>query len=350
MEQLSARELAQRLGQQAEAVCRRYLSSGRRQGNYWLVGDVHNTPGCSMFVRLHDGDQSKAGKWSDAATGEHGDLLDIIGISLGHAEFSDTMSEAQRFLALPETQRNRSAVVRHRYRKPALNQQSQLSARRLWRMARPIAGTPAETYLRQRGLTRLREPQSLRFLDDCYWQPEGGGATQSWPALIAAVTDVDGRLTGVHRSWLARDGRAKAPIDPPRKALGKLLGHAVRFGESGPVMAAGEGIETTLSLRQLAPRLPLLAALSAAHLAAIRFPDILRRLYVVQDRDEAGAWTVKRLRTRAAEAGIELRVLLPHRRDLNDDLLADGEDVLRARIGAQLHPSDVPLLQSSPDS
>ena len=54
MARLDASELAQRLGRQAEAVCRHYLSNGRKQGNYWQVGDVRNTAGRSMFVRLHD--------------------------------------------------------------------------------------------------------------------------------------------------------------------------------------------------------------------------------------------------------------------------------------------------------
>ena len=49
-----ASELARRLAREAEAVCRHYLSNGKREGRYWLVGDVHNTPGRSMFVRLQD--------------------------------------------------------------------------------------------------------------------------------------------------------------------------------------------------------------------------------------------------------------------------------------------------------
>jgi hypothetical protein len=73
-----ASELAHCLAREAEAVCRYYLSNGRRQGRYWLVGDVHNTPGRSMFVRLQDSPKGPAGKWTDAATGEHGDLLDIL--------------------------------------------------------------------------------------------------------------------------------------------------------------------------------------------------------------------------------------------------------------------------------
>ncbi len=48
----NASELAHRLAEQAEAVCRHYLSAGRREGRYWVVGDVRNTPGRSMFVRL----------------------------------------------------------------------------------------------------------------------------------------------------------------------------------------------------------------------------------------------------------------------------------------------------------
>ena len=74
-------DLAQRLAQNVEAVCRTYLSNGHRAGGYWLVGDAENNPGSSLFVRLEGPDSGKgaAGKWTDAATGEHGDLLDLIG-------------------------------------------------------------------------------------------------------------------------------------------------------------------------------------------------------------------------------------------------------------------------------
>ena len=98
-----ARELAHRLAREAEAVCRHYLSNGRREGRYWLVGDVKNTPGRSMFVRLKGPETGKgaAGKWTDAATGEHGDLLDVIRETCGLADFHDVADEARRFLSLP---------------------------------------------------------------------------------------------------------------------------------------------------------------------------------------------------------------------------------------------------------
>ena len=47
-----AAELARLLSEKAERVCRHYLSTGRRCGHYWTVGDVGNTPGRSLYVRL----------------------------------------------------------------------------------------------------------------------------------------------------------------------------------------------------------------------------------------------------------------------------------------------------------
>src|SRR3984893_9447056 len=96
-------ELARRLARDAEAVCRRYLSNGRREGRYWLVGDVANTPGRSLFVRLKGPESGKgaAGKWTDAATGDHGDLLDLIAMNRGLDRLRDVLDEARSFLSLP---------------------------------------------------------------------------------------------------------------------------------------------------------------------------------------------------------------------------------------------------------
>jgi hypothetical protein len=64
---MQASDLARRLAEQAETVCRHYLSNGRRVGRYWIIGDVRNTPGRSMFVRLKGPASGKgaAGKWTD---------------------------------------------------------------------------------------------------------------------------------------------------------------------------------------------------------------------------------------------------------------------------------------------
>ncbi|MDU1906804.1 MAG: hypothetical protein E6772_18780, partial [Dysgonomonas sp.] len=136
-------DLARRLAERAELVCRHYLSNGRRVGRYWVVGDVHNTPGRSMFVRLRrrHGGKGAAGKWTDAATAEHGDLLDVIRESCGFVEFRDVLAEARRFLCLPQIEAESKSPL------PPVPIGSPESARRLFAMSKPIHGTLAETYL-----------------------------------------------------------------------------------------------------------------------------------------------------------------------------------------------------------
>ncbi|MEH3099687.1 DUF7146 domain-containing protein [Sphingomonas adhaesiva] len=337
MARLDASDLAQRLGRQAEAVCRHYLGAGRRQGNYWQVGDARNTPGRSMFVRLKDSPKGPAGKWTDAASSEHGDLLDVIRESLGLIDFADVAEEARTFLSLPHPEPRPEA---HRHAGPPAPLGSAEAARRLFAMGMPITGTVAKTYLRTRGITALHGTDALRFHPRCYYRPNDG-PSETWPALLARVTDLTGRQTGTHRTWLAPDGTGKAPIDTQRKAMGDLNGHGVRFGIGTEVQAAGEGIETMLSLRTALPDLPAVAALSAAHLGALTLPDSLRRLYVARDNGEAGEAMAAMLATRAEAAGIEAVVLVPTLGDFNDDLQAFGVAGLRAALRVQLRPQDV---------
>lgn len=337
----SASELAIRLGREAEAVCRHYLSSGQRAGRYWLVGDVQNNPGRSLFVRLTGRETGKgaAGKWTDMATGEHGDLLDIIRQSLGLVDFRDVAEEARRFLALPHPEPEPTRMPTGSISSSAPG--SPEASRRLFAMAQPIHGTLAEIYLSGRAITRLSGTAALRYHPRCYYRPDEHSPTEIRPALVAAVTDLSGHQTGAHRTWLAPDGSGKAAVETPRRAMGDLLGHAVRFGATAEVLAAGEGIETVLSPRQVLPHMPMLAALSAAHLAAVLFPPSLRRLYVVRDRDPAGDGARDSLLARAASLGIEAILLTPREGDFNDDLRRHGADALGAALKDQLHPEDV---------
>ena len=336
--------LAHRLARDAESVCRHYLSNGRRQGRYWLVGDVANTPGRSLFVRLTGPDSGKgrAGKWTDAATGQHGDLLDLIAMNRRLDRLRDVLDEARTFLSLPRPERKPD---RPRQQSPAPSGSSE-SARRLFAMSQPIAGTIAEAYLRSRGIPPLHGIGALRFHPRCYYRPDADAPTETWPALIAAVTDLGGKITGAHRTWLDPSGERKAPIDTPRRAMGHLLGYAVRFGVADDVMAAGEGIETMLSLRSVLPRLPMVAALSANHLAALPFPPTLRCLYFACD-DPAGGAEMAALTARAQTAGIEALKLSPTLGDFNEDLRRLGIDCLPATLRVQLAPEDVPRFMRS---
>lgn len=340
----SASYIAQRLVRQAEAVCRHYLSNGRREGRYWLVGDVRNTPGRSLYVRLagSEEDRGAAGKWTDAATGEHGDLLDLIALSQGLHHLRDTLDEARRFLALPRTEL--AAASEPPLRSVRAPTGSPQAAQRLVAASIPIHGTVAEAYLRGRGVIAPLDAPALGFHPRCYYRPGGAetsGVRTAWPALIAAVTDLAGQVTGAHRTWLDPRNFDKAPVAAPRRAMGHLLGHGVRFGVPERAMVAGEGLETMLSLRSVMPSLPTVAALSSAHLAALLLPTTLRRLYVARDDDAAGDKAASILSRRAVALGIEAVVLSPSLGDFNDDLRCLGGDHLQAQLRVQLIPEDV---------
>ena len=315
----SASDLARVLGANAEAVCHYYLPKGRRQGRYWICGDVHGTPGGSLYVQLFGG---RAGKWCDSATSEHGDLLDLIALNRG-LDFRAACDEARAFLRLP-MQRSDPAP-------PGTSE----AARRLFAASGSIRGTLAESYLRQRGITLPADISALRFHPRCFYRAPSG--RQEWPALIAAVTDGKGNLTGVHRTWLSPHG-GKAPVDQPRRALGHLAGNGVRFGAVTDIVLAAEGLETAMALKMIMPAMPVMAALSAAHLAPLIWPPDLRRLYVARDNDEAGRLALEKLRSRAT--GIDIRELVSRAEDFNADLLTLGPDRLRGWIGEQLAPDD----------
>ena len=339
----NASDIARELADRAEEVCRHYLSNGRRQGNYWMVGNTQNDPGRSMFVRLAHGDTGQAGKWTDAATGEHGDLLDVIRLAGGFSGLTDAMAEARRFLSLPDPVAP-SAVSREVSRIVRDTASTRRAALRLFAMANPIAGTLAERYLRARGIQADVPSQTLRFHPNCYYRPEDGGPTEQWPAMLAAVTDNRSRISGIHRTWLQRDGSSKAPIATPRRAMGNLLGNGVRFGKRGNILAVGEGIETMLSIRTAFPHLPVTACLSAAHLAAFDPPDDISRLYIAHDRDDAGRIARDSLCKRIASPEIEIIALSPVFHDFNDDLRILGLTAMQSALRTQLIADDAERL------
>ena len=338
----SVSELARRLARDAEAACRHYLPKGRREGNYWIVGDIYGTPGRSLYLRLKGPDHgpSAAGRWTDGATGEFGDLVDLVRLNRGLSGIGDALDEARAFLNLPRQApaHNDNASRSLRSSSPRAKVEA---AKRLFEASKPIAGTLAESYLRGRGIVALPGCEALRFHPRCFYRDFEANRTFERPAMIAAVTDLAGAITGIHRTWLGADG-SKASVAAPRRAMGWLLGHGVRFGrtEASPILIAGEGIETILSLRLAMPDAPAIAALSANHLAAILFPSPLQRLYVAVDGDAAGRRAADKLSARGRCAGIEVLRLLPTLGDFNDDLRHLGLGALREGLRPQLLQED----------
>lgn len=190
-----------------------------------------------------------------------------------------------------------------------------LLAERLWGESLPIGATPAETYLRGRGIT-CDLPVTLRFHPECWHGP----TARRWPAMVARVQGAPG--FAVHRTYLRPDGSGKAGLPGGDKLmLGSTAGGAVRLAPMSDRLVVAEGIETALSLAcgLLEGPATIWAALSTSGMIALRLPERALRLTIAADSDSAGRAAALVLADRAARQGWEVSILTPPQdRDFND--------------------------------
>jgi putative DNA primase/helicase len=184
-----------------------------------------------------------------------------------------------------------------------------------WRASQDVAGSLAETYLRSRGIA-LSPPLNLRFHPGL--KHASGGV---WPTMVALVVHGEtGEPLAVHRTFLARDGHGKAPVDPPKMMLGPCRGGVVRLGEPGGVLMVGEGIETCLAAMQATGK-PAWAALSTSGLRALDLPCTIARVIVLADGDEPGEAAAQSCARRWTREGRSVRIARPPSgMDFNDML------------------------------
>ena len=141
-----------------------------------------------------------------------------------------------------------TAVEKDRRRQEHAEQGREQDAKRIeaalaiWGASVPAYDTLVTTYLASRRL-HLPPPASLRFHPGLT-HPSGG----TWPAMVALVTrGSDDAPIAVHRTFLARDGSDKAPVEPQRMMLGPVAGGAVRLAGAASELLIGEGLETVLT-------------------------------------------------------------------------------------------------------
>ena len=175
----------------------------------------------------------------------------------------------------------------HKLRAP-VKQWPNPQALQLWKSSRPLAGTLAETYLRQRGIL-IDLPPSLRFID-CLWHPS---ARTALPAMLAAVSGADHRVVAVQATFLDHGGH-KASVEPVRRTYGVLGGAAVRLGRAEAELGLAEGTESALGAQQVTG-VPTWALLGAARLGKLcDLPDDVREIHVFADDDTAGHLAAER--------------------------------------------------------
>ena len=186
----------------------------------------------------------------------------------------------------------------------------------IWQSATPAGGSLVEAYLASRGL-HLPPPPTLRF-NIGLKHPTGG----LWPAMVALVTrGNDDTPLAIHRTFLARDGGSKAPVDPQKMMLGPCRGGAVRLAAPCDVLMVGEGIETCLAAMRATSH-PAWAALSTAGLRNLDLPGDVRDVIVLADGDDPGEAAARDCASRWKREGRRARIARPPRgMDFNDFLI-----------------------------
>jgi putative DNA primase/helicase len=186
----------------------------------------------------------------------------------------------------------------------------------IWQATTPVGNTVVEFYLASRGL-HLPPVSTLRFHAGLK-HPSGG----IWPTMVALVTNgTNGTPLAIHRTFLARDGAGKAPVEPPKMMLGPCRGGAVRLAPPGDVLMVGEGIEGSLAAMQATGH-PAWAALSTSGLRSLDLPEDVRTVIVLADGDDAGEAAARDGAWRWKQQGRHVRIARPPQgMDFNDLLV-----------------------------
>lgn len=183
-------------------------------------------------------------------------------------------------------------------------------AQRIWEQTRPATNTLVMPYLRSRGIN-IFPPPCIRFT--AYSRHKE--SAKDWPVMTSGIQQPDGKIAGVHRTFLARDGLKKAPVCTQKKMAGFCYGGAVRLTTAGPVLGIAEGIESGLSVLQAMPDLHIWAALTMDNMARLSLPDGTHTIILLADADtkdmEMGRDRMKRAAAHYRNQGAEVRIAWP---------------------------------------
>lgn len=351
MRRHSASDISQMLAVRIQALVTELLPAGQRDGHEWRCGSLAGEKGQSLAVHLHG---ARAGVWCDFAGGQKGDALDLVAACLFNGNRRDAMQWSERWLGLGD--RGNDAPVQRRPVQEKLNNSQELDqeaqrrrakARRLWWEGQPIENSPADAYLKGRGLDlRLlpNMPGSLRFHPSA-WCAE---VQRPLPAMLAAIVGPTGKMIACHRTWLQQTPSGawvKADLRAPKKVLGSFAagcvrltrgasGKALGIADAGSSVVIAEGIETSLAVALACPELRILAGVSLSNMGAVGLPPQITTVIIAGDNDGPHNHTARKALQAAcqkfADQGREVRLALPENQGDWLDVFKAGQDLKRS--------------------
>lgn len=309
---MKAPDVARALAERVEALVADLLPGGRREGHEWRCGSVAGEAGGSLGVHLVG---AKRGLWADFAGGGSGDALDLVRAVLG-LDMPGALAWSRRWLGIEEGEiaLPRRPAAAAPANPDAAETLDPMRWRRPWNAARPIAGTPAETYLANRGLRfDDRQGRVLRFAERRARQAPSGDF-EHHPAMLAALCDArTGEQIGIVNTYLQPDGSDRLRDKKGKTATGRAKGAVVMLSawdEPTLGLTLCEGTETGIALL-MADLAPVWACGGAGFLASFPLLGGIEALTVAGDADEAGRQAAEALAVRWRQADREVVIIAP---------------------------------------
>lgn len=309
--------IARMLDARAFELAQHIFPNGTRSGGEWTVHDLTGAPGDNLSICIRG---AKQGVWKQFNSADKGgDMLRLIELAICNGNRIEAIKWAKAWLGLdgadPAALRRTHQAIEQQRNAPSSKEDGaykRAAAYRILNSARPdVRGTPAERYLQGRGLDlrRLLFPvDALRFHPELLATARDEKPRLTFPAMVAPIWSLSGKLLGVHRTWLQvrADGSVtKAPIKKPKKALGAYDGGIIPLWRGTVVDDEGEirlapklrdmkgdvwidlteGIEDGLTVAIAMPELRVMVGVALASMANIKFPRTVVGVTLWQQND-----------------------------------------------------------------
>lgn len=237
------------------------------------------------------------GVWNCFGCGTAGDVIDYVMKLEGV-----TLPEAATMLGAADWTPRTAAIVA---KAAEVDAKRVAFARRVWREAGPIAGTPGAAYLSGRGIGASL-PGYLRFASLPY--PEHAGR---FPVLLAAVQALDGGVCGVQRIYLASDGNGKAAVPKAKLSLGRVKGAAIRLGRAAPELIVAGSLEDGMTIAQSLPEASVWACPGEGMMCGLELPDAVGSVVIAADNDTPGLAAADKAAAAFSVLGPRVRIMRP---------------------------------------
>lgn len=173
------------------------------------------------------------------------------------------------------------------------------TAKGIWQLTEPLAGTLGEAYFAGRGIDPaiIRAEPSLRFAPLLEWQlgstweKRGGRDVKvapgpSFPAVVGRVSDSAGRGIAVWQIWLGNGAKGRAPVKPAKAGKGVAMGGAVWLGEPAEEIGIAEAIEEAAAVREInGSAFPVAGCMASNFLEKFVVPPGVKRVMVFPNYD-----------------------------------------------------------------